>query len=411
LLGGSMSARGHSAISAPYCDLGRLVNTTSHISRFSYSLCCHCCGHSPCRPYPPLRLRAAYSSEAAIASIPLRPDSPEWLVKEVEETRAGLLKLRQNVILLQDPEDPDTFHPRFNLMSTSSFAALPAPWRAALRHMHDDYYFRRQEDVWRASALAKLPALQAASDMLVCGEDLGFVPACVPPVMKELGLIGLRIQRMATEPGSEFNNPAAYTYLTVASPSCHDVTPLRAWYESDPDRAERFYYHQLGGCGPPPPLCTPDVVRAVLQQHINCGSMLAVFPIQDLMALSSLYAARKADEEIINDPTVSKHYWRFRIHTTLETLLLDNDWVNTIAEMLVLGERASQSVLQSYLAPLSLQPQPPLPPPLDDDNVAAVAALVAAGVANGLASHPHTNHLPNHRPYLSHQTNAAGIRY
>lgn len=48
--------------------------------------------------------------------------------------------------------------------------------------------------------------------------------------MHELGLIGLRIQRMASEPGSEFNNPANYAYLTVASPSCHDITPMRAWW-------------------------------------------------------------------------------------------------------------------------------------------------------------------------------------
>ncbi len=41
-----------------------------------------------------------------------------------------------------------------------------------------------QDECWRASALRKLPALQAASDMLVFGEDLGFVPACVPPVMQ-----------------------------------------------------------------------------------------------------------------------------------------------------------------------------------------------------------------------------------
>ncbi|KAG2427622.1 hypothetical protein HXX76_012273 [Chlamydomonas incerta] len=294
------------------------------------------------------KLRPAYASECAIAAIPVRPDSPAWLAREVEETRAGLMRLRQNVVLLADPEDPEAFHPRFGLMSTSSYASLPAPWRATLRHMHDDYFYRRQEDVWRTSAMSKLPALQAATDMLVCGEDLGFVPACVPPVMKELGLLGLRIQRMATERDKEFNNPAAYPYLTVASPSCHDVTPLRAWFESDPERAERFYYHQLGGCGPPPPACGPNVVRAVLQQHINCQSMLTIFPIQDLMALSSEYAAqRPSREEVINDPTVAKHYWRFRIHTPLEALLADSDWLATIAEMLVLGERASPLVLMA----------------------------------------------------------------
>ena len=31
-----------------------------------------------------------------------------------------------------------------------------------------------------------------ATDMLVCGEDLGMIPACVHPVMAELGLIGGR---------------------------------------------------------------------------------------------------------------------------------------------------------------------------------------------------------------------------
>ena len=29
-----------------------------------------------------------------------------------------------------------------------------------------------------------------ATDMLVCGEDLGMIPACVPPVMEQLGLVG-----------------------------------------------------------------------------------------------------------------------------------------------------------------------------------------------------------------------------
>lgn len=61
---------------------------------------------------------------------------------------------------------------------------------------------------------------------------LTLVHATLParlPTLQELGLIGLRIQRMATEPDSDFNNPSAYPYLTVASPSCHDVTPLRAW--------------------------------------------------------------------------------------------------------------------------------------------------------------------------------------
>jgi 4-alpha-glucanotransferase len=43
---------------------------------------------------------------------------------------------------------------------------------------------RRHDVMWRSQALRTLPALMAASDMLICGEDLGFVPACLPPVMQ-----------------------------------------------------------------------------------------------------------------------------------------------------------------------------------------------------------------------------------
>ncbi|GFH23191.1 uncharacterized protein HaLaN_20769, partial [Haematococcus lacustris] len=175
------------------------------------------------------RLRPQYSSERAIMDIKVREDSPHWLVEETERVRRGLLQLRQNVCLLRDPTDKDAFYPRFNLMSSTSYKECDAGWKSALAWLHDDYYYRRQEEVWRASAMRKLPVLLGVTDMLVCGEDLGFVPACVPPVMQELGLVGLRIQRMSTEPGREFNTPSAYPYLVVASPSCHDVLTTRAW--------------------------------------------------------------------------------------------------------------------------------------------------------------------------------------
>eukprot|EP00798_Chlamydomonas_sp_ICE-L_P028577 gene28577-31737_t len=236
--------------------------------------------------------------------------------------------------------------------------------KGALMWLHDDYYFRRQEETWRSAALSKLPAIMQSTEMLVFGEDLGLVPECVPPVMQELGLIGLRIQRMAVENGQEFNNPANYPYLTVASPSCHDVTPMRAWYESDEDRRDRFFYTMLGGCGSAPEKCNVDVVRIVVQQHLACPSVWAVFPIQnltalshkctqgrpameeDLMALSNKYThAQPAIEEVINDPTVSKHYWRYRMHVPVEELLADTQLTATLQEMLLISGRTTPSEL------------------------------------------------------------------
>ena len=41
------------------------------------------------------------------------------------------------------------------------------------------------------------------------------------------------------------------------------------------------------------------------------------------MALSPTYCQRPAHEEVINDPTTTKHYWRFRLAPALEELQAD----------------------------------------------------------------------------------------
>ena len=131
------------------------------------------------------------------------------------------------------------FHPRFGLDSTESFRSLDPKRQGAVRDLYRSYFFERQDDLWRQSGLKKLAAIRDASDMLIFGEDLGFIPSCVPSVLEELGILGLRIQRMPAEPGVEFGNPARYPYMAVASPSCHDVSPTRAWWEELSDRRAR----------------------------------------------------------------------------------------------------------------------------------------------------------------------------
>uniref|UniRef100_A0A7S3QVA9 4-alpha-glucanotransferase n=2 Tax=Dunaliella tertiolecta TaxID=3047 RepID=A0A7S3QVA9_DUNTE len=289
--------------------------------------------------------RPQFTTEQSIADIEIRPNSPQWLVEEIEHTKAGLIHCMQNVCLLVDDEDPNRFYPRFAVSSSSSYKELDQDWKQSLSWLHDDYYFRRQDDLWRRSALKKLPVLMDSTDMLVCGEDLGFVPECVPPVMQELGLVGLRIQRMPMDGNVEFNDPLNYHYLTVASPSCHDVQPMRAWYESDPEMRDRFFYNALSGDGPAPVQCSPEVMSAVALQHTRSPSVWTVIPMQDIMALSARYHDRPAAEECINDPTNPKHYWRFRLHTKIEDLIADRDLLKAVQELLILGERANPQEL------------------------------------------------------------------
>ena len=110
----------------------------------------------------------------------------------------------------------------------SSFRELHDHSKSVLKEMYYDYYFHRQESLWRQNALKTLPVLLNSSDMLACGEDLGMIPVCVHPVMQGLGLIGLRIQQMPGESDLEFGIPANYGYITACAQSCHDCSGLRA---------------------------------------------------------------------------------------------------------------------------------------------------------------------------------------
>eukprot|EP00958_Prasinococcus_capsulatus_P011964 scaffold1190_cov393-Prasinococcus_capsulatus_cf.AAC.30 len=139
----------------------------------------------------------------------------------------GLFTLIQNIVLIKDPADEKRFYPRFALAATSSYKELDDHLRSVLFNLHESFFFERQNEFWRANALKTLPVIMKSSDMLVCGEDLGMVPACVPPVLEELGLLGLRIQRMGSKKDEEFGEPSEYEYMTVCSPSCHDVPPCK----------------------------------------------------------------------------------------------------------------------------------------------------------------------------------------
>ena len=128
--------------------------------------------------------------------------------------------LISNVILFEENgSQGEEFHFRIAIEKTSSFRNLAPPIQEKLKALYDNYFYRRQDDFWFKEAMNKLPQLKAATNMLVCGEDLGMVPHCVPEVMQQLGILSLEIQRMPKDPKTEFFNPKDAPYLSVITPS------------------------------------------------------------------------------------------------------------------------------------------------------------------------------------------------
>jgi 4-alpha-glucanotransferase len=301
----------------------------------------------PC-PGDRYRFKERYASEEAIFALRSRPGLPDNTAVDTERVKSILIQLVQNVCLVKDGDCPDgNYFPRFNLLETSSFQYLEdSHWKRFLRSMHDESFFGlRSDSVWRQQALKVLPMMQHATDMFVCGEDLGLIPPCVHPIMGELGIIGLRIQRMPSEENAEFGDPENYGYMTVASPSSHDTSNFRAWYQEDEIRRKKYCSTMLG-LSEDFPQCTPDIVRRVVKQHLDSPSILAIFSLQDIIGMSKTLIQRDPEEETINVPSNPEHYWSYRMHITVEELDHDEELKHTLKHLMLISGRI-QSRTQS----------------------------------------------------------------
>ena len=238
-----------------------------------------------------------------------------------QKIKQGLFDLISNVILFEEEDNPQQFHFRFGMEGTSSFKDLSFDTQNQLRELYIDYFFRRQDNFWMKEAMNKLPALKRVTNMLVCGEDLGLVPACVPDVMKHLGLLSLEIQRMPKDPKKEFFHPNDAPYLSVVTPSTHDMSTIRGWWEEDKTRIQKFYNNELGQWGDAPYYCEAWINKSIVWQHLYSPAMWSIFQLQDLFGIDEKIRRVHPDEERINVPSNPKHYWRYRMHLTLEELL------------------------------------------------------------------------------------------
>jgi 4-alpha-glucanotransferase len=250
--------------------------------------------------------------------------------------KTGLFDLISNLILF----DVDgKFHFRFGIEQTASFKNLAPDQQAKLRELYVDYFFRRQDDFWMREAMQKLPTLKRVTDMLICGEDLGMVPACVPEVMRDLGFLSLEIQRMPKAMGVEFSRPTDAPYLSVVTPSTHDMSTIRGWWEEDRELTQKFFNHELGGHGAAPRTAAPEIVEAVVQQHLASPAMWSIFQLQDLLGIDGHLRRADVEAERINVPAIPNFYWRYRLHLDLEKLGVAKGFNAKLSQLLAVTGR------------------------------------------------------------------------
>ena len=102
------------------------------------------------------------------------------------------------------------------------------------------------------------------------------------------------------------------------------MSTIRGWWESDYENASNYYYDYLKWYGLAPRNCNANIVEGIVKDHFASPSMLAIFPLQDLVGIDDQLRRQDAQDEQINEPSNPKHYWRFRFHLNMEDLIKSN---------------------------------------------------------------------------------------
>jgi 4-alpha-glucanotransferase len=237
----------------------------------------------------------------------------------------GLYRLLSDVLFVPDRRKEGMFHPRIAAQKDFIYQTLNNNEKSAFDRLSSDYFFSRHNQFWYDGAMRKLPVIVGATRMLVCAEDLGMVPECVSWVMNDLRILTLEIQTMPKDYGVEFSDLQKNPYRSVATITTHDMDTMRAWWENDAERAQRFYTHILQKDGKAPRVMPGWVCEEVVSRHLFSPSMLCLISLQDWMAMDEDVRRPKPSEERINVPSDTHNNWNYRMHLPLEELMRKKD--------------------------------------------------------------------------------------
>lgn len=248
--------------------------------------------------------------------------------------RDGLYALISDVLFVRDHTNPGVFHPRISAQLDFIYESLYDNDKAAFNRLYNDYFYRRNNQFWYQEAMKKLPKLVQATRMLVCAEDLGMVPDCVPWVMDELKILSLELQSMPKDPSVKFGHLSRNPYRSVCTISTHDMPTLRMWWDENIQRTQEYYNTMLYRQGSAPHPLPGWLASDIISRHLTSPSMLCILSIQDWLATDEALRLPDADAERINIPANPKHYWRYRMHLNIEDLAADKRFVQNITEMI-----------------------------------------------------------------------------
>ena len=256
----------------------------------------------------------------------------------VEEIAAYGVEFNEGLFLV-DHKRSDRWHPRIAVQYQEAYTQLSEDQKYHFNQLYNDYFYRRNNQFWYTEAMKKLPKLIQATRMLVCAEDLGMVPDCVPWVMNELRILSLEIQSMPKDPTTRFGHLSRNPYRSVDTISTHDMATLRQWWDEDEERTQNYFNTMLYRGGPAPHPLPDWLAKDIVSRHLTSPSMLCLISFQDWLSIDEKLRLPDANAERINIPANPRHYWRYRMHLTIEQLLAADELNEEISTLIIQSGR------------------------------------------------------------------------
>ena len=255
------------------------------------------------------------------------------------QQREAFLSAYNNVLFITDPTAPQIYHLNIWGKRTRAYKHLSDNDKQAYDRVYQYFFYERHDRHWTEEAYRRLPKLTCATSMLACAEDLGMIPTCVHPVLKELNILTLEIQTMPKRGNGRFSDLKDNPLYSVDTISTHDMAPLRLWWKQNPEAAADYWQHQLGHTTPAPPLLSPDDCKDIIQLHLHSNSLLSIISLQDWLGMSPTLRSDQLEQEQINHPEIPRHYWRWRMQPTMEQLAADKELTSAIQQMIKNSQR------------------------------------------------------------------------
>ena len=242
-------------------------------------------------------------------------------------------------LFLVDHKRADRWHPRIAVQYQEAYERLNDGEKYNFNRLYNDYFYRRNNHFWYEEAMKKLPRVTQATRMLACAEDLGMVPDCVPWVMNELRILSLEIQSMPKDPTVRFGKLSHNPYLSVCTFSTHDMPTMRQWWDEDPERTQAYYNIPLRRTGNAPHPLPGWLAKDIVSRQLTSPSMLCLLSLQDWLAIDEKLRLPDPNAERINIPANPRHYWRWRMHLTIEQLLQADEFNENISTLIIQSGR------------------------------------------------------------------------